>query len=135
MRILGASLRGAPLATESQIHICCASLPMGFGWSLYFAPRINETRMSEAESFSKSTLVNDIAKILEIDPFVSNLFHLVHVDKLGVIALEEAKVIVVMTELQQLLSGGGLPCMQLQSGRENRKSWVQTLIANVKPHC
>ena len=58
--------------------------------------------MSEAESFSKPTLVNDIAKIVEIYPLVSNLFHFVHVDNSGVFALEEAKVIVVMTELEQL---------------------------------
>ena len=38
--------------------------------------------MSEAESLSKSTLVNDIAKIVEIDPLVSNVFHFVYVDNL-----------------------------------------------------
>ena len=105
--IVDTIVRGAALVAESQIYICCASLPMGFGWSLHFAQRINEKWMSEAERLSKSTLVNDIAKIDEIDPLVSNLFHIVHVDNLGVIALEEAQVIVVMTELEQLFSGGG----------------------------
>ena len=114
--IVGTIFRGAPLVAESQIHICWALLPMGFGWSLYFAQRINEKQMSEAESFSKSTLVNDIAKIVQIDPHVSNLFHFVHVDNLGAIALEEAKVIVVMTELEQLFSGGGLALHQVSVG-------------------
>ena len=50
---------------------------MGFGWSLYFAQRINEKQMSEAESLNRSTLVKDIAKIVEIDPLVSKLFRFV----------------------------------------------------------
>ena len=87
--IVGTMFHGAPLVAESQIHICCASLPMGFVWSLYFAHRMNEKRMSEAESLSKSTLVNDIGKIVVIDPFVSHLFDCVHVDNSGVIVLEE----------------------------------------------
>ena len=57
-------------------------IAMGFCWSLYFAQRINEKRMSEAESLNKSTLVNDIAKIVEIDPLVSKLIHFVYVDNL-----------------------------------------------------
>ena len=74
--IVGTFVCGAPLVAESQIHICCVSLPMGFGWRLYFAQRINEKRMSEAESLSKSTLVNDIAKIVEIDPLFQICFML-----------------------------------------------------------
>ena len=72
--IFGTVLYAAPLVAESQIHICCASLPMVFGWSQHFAQRINEKWMSDAESLSKSILVNDIAKIVEIDPLVSNCF-------------------------------------------------------------
>ena len=33
--IVGTIVRGAPLVAESQINICCAALPMGFGCSLY----------------------------------------------------------------------------------------------------
>ena len=72
--IVGTFVRGAPLVAESQIHICCASLPMGFGWSLYFAQRIDEKRFFEAESLNKSTLVNDTAKVVEINPFVSKSY-------------------------------------------------------------
>ena len=72
--------------------------------------------MSEAESPNKSTLVNDIAKIVEIDAIVSNLFHVVHVDNLGFIASEQEKVIVVMTELEQLFSGGGLALHEVSVG-------------------
>ena len=34
--IVGTIFRGAPLVAESQVHSGCASLPMGFGWRLYF---------------------------------------------------------------------------------------------------
>ena len=74
---------------ESQIQICCASLPIGFGWSLCFAQRINDTRMSDAEGLAHSTLVNDIAKVVEIYPLVATLYHFVYVDNLGVVALEQ----------------------------------------------
>ena len=60
--------------------MCCASLPKGLGWSLYFAQRINEKRMSEAEGLTHSTLVNDMAKVVEIDPLVPTLYPFVYVD-------------------------------------------------------
>ena len=47
--------------------------------------------MSEDEGLAHSTLVNDMAKIIEIDPHVSALYHFVFVDYLGIIALEQRR--------------------------------------------
>ena len=60
-----------------------------FGWSLYDAQRINEKRMSEAEGLAHSTLVNDMATVVEIDPLVPTLYHFVYVDNLGEITLQQ----------------------------------------------
>ena len=46
-----------------------------------------------------------------------------YVDNLGVIALEQEMVIVVMAELEQLFSGGGLALLEFQSRREDGKFW------------
>ena len=58
-----------------------------------------------------------------------------YVDKLGVIALKEEQVIVIMVELEQLFSGGGLAIHEVSVGTGNKKCWVQALTAHGKPHC
>ena len=74
---------------DSCIRIRCASLPMGFGWSLCFAQRINKQRVSEAKSLSKHTLVDDMAKVVVTEPHSPTLHHFVYVDNPGVIALKK----------------------------------------------
>ena len=91
--------------------------------------------MSEAEGLTHSTLVNDMAKVVEVDPHVPTLYRFVHVDNLGEIALEQEKRTDIMAELEQLFSAGGLTSMESWSGREDRKFWVTALIVHDKPLC
>ena len=73
-----------------------------------------------------------MAKVFEIDPHNQTLYHCVHVDKLGVIALEQEKVTNVMAELEQFFSGGGLALHEISVGRGRQGVLEQTLIAHVK---
>ena len=41
--IIGSVYQGRVLSADSIVRVRCAALPMGFGWSLYFAQRINAT--------------------------------------------------------------------------------------------
>ena len=62
--------------------------------------------MSEDEGLAHSTLVNDMAKVIEIYLHVPTLYHFVYVDYLGIIALEQETVKETMAELEQLFCGG-----------------------------
>ena len=73
---------GRPLAADDRIRVCCAYLPMGLGWHLHFAQRINEQRMPEDTNVSTSTLINDEVKTVVFDVSRESLFHLVYVDNL-----------------------------------------------------
>ena len=57
-----------------------------------------------------------MAKVVELDRFVPALYHVVYVDHLGVVALEQEKVTDIMAELEQLFSGGGLALHEVLSG-------------------
>ena len=72
--------------------------------------------MTDAEGPAHSTLVNDMGKVVEFYPLVPALYHVVHVDNLGVAALEQEKVTDIMAELEQLLSGGGLALHEVSVG-------------------
>ena len=77
--------------------------------------------MSEDEGLAYSTLVNDMAKVIGIDPHVPTLYHFVYVDYLGIIALEQEKVTETMAELEQLFSGGGLALHEVSAGTERQE--------------
>ena len=70
----------------------------------------------EVEGLAHSTLINDMAKVAQIDPLVPTLYHFVYVDHLGVVALEQEKVTEIMAELEQLFSGGGLALHEVSVG-------------------
>ena len=72
--------------------------------------------MSEDEGLAHSTLVNDMAKVIEIDSHVPTLYHFVYVDNLGVIALEQEKASGIMAELEQFFSGGSLALHEVSVG-------------------
>ena len=57
--LVGTIYKGSVLTAASRVRLCCASLPMGFGWSLYFAQKINQERMQESTALAQSTLIND----------------------------------------------------------------------------
>ena len=57
--LVGQTQSGVVLQADSRVYVCCRSLPIGFGWSLYSAQRINEERMQQSELLKESKLVND----------------------------------------------------------------------------
>ena len=57
-----------------------------------------------------------MAKVVEIYPLVSTLHHFVHLDNLGVIALEQEKVTEIMAEFEQFFSGGGRALQEVSVG-------------------
>ena len=95
---------------------------MGFGWILYFAQRINETRMAESEKLSKSSLVNDSRTHVFFDANNPSLHHFVYVDNLGVLALREAQALAVMGDLEDLFSKRGLNLHETSCGTGPRES-------------
>ena len=62
--IEGETSNGLSLQKDETVRVCCASMPMGFGWSLYFAQRINEQRMSESNTFADSLLINADSRVI-----------------------------------------------------------------------
>ena len=67
--------------------MCCASLPMGFGWSLYSAHRLNEKQMSEknAQAYWKKN-IRYLAILLTIWFIVSFGFGILLVEPLNTIS-------------------------------------------------
>ena len=57
--VVGQVYDGRVLSPDSLVRVRCADLPMGFGWSLYFAQRINDIVMSESDKLAHSTVIND----------------------------------------------------------------------------
>ena len=87
------------LDPDSRVRLRCAALPMGFGWSLYFAQRINEAVMGESKQLSHSTLINDSSGTVFLDVSSRTLYHFVYVDNLGVLTLTEAEAVAVVEGL------------------------------------
>ena len=54
LAVAGQVFQGKTLEPTDRVRVCCAALPMGFGWSLYFAQRINAYRMSMARTLQYS---------------------------------------------------------------------------------
>ena len=90
---------------------------MGFGWSLYFAQRANEQRMSESKDLADSVLINADSRVTVFDQRNKNsLYHLVYVDNLGVFALRETQGEIAVTELECLFTNGGLSLHERSAG-------------------
>ena len=83
--------------------------------------RINEHRMSAAKSLSKSTLVNDMAKTIVIDPHDPTLHHVVYGDNINAVALEDDRVANVMAELESLFTVGASPFVRSPAVLANKK--------------
>ena len=79
---------------------------MGFGWSLFFTQRINETVMSESDKLAHSTLISDDHKSVLFDPRSPELHHCVYVDNLPM--LDESQALAVMGDLDSLFPERGL---------------------------
>ena len=94
--IAGETFNGLSSQKGDTVRACCASLPMGFGWSLYFAQRINEHIMSESKTLADSLLINADSRVIVFD---HSLYHFVNVDDLCVLALREKQVEIAMTDL------------------------------------
>ena len=94
--LVGTMYKGSVLTAASRVRLCCASLPMGFGWSMYFAQKINEARMQETTALAKSTLINDSSGAVVFEQGSPNIFHFVYVDNLNVIAVDEQQVLKVI---------------------------------------
>ena len=91
---------GFPCKKGDTVCVGCASLPMGFGWSLYFAQRINEQRMSESKTLADSLLIDADSRVIVFDQRNNNcLHHFVYVDNPGILALREKQVDIAMTDL------------------------------------
>ena len=120
--IVGQTVSGVTLSASSQVRVCCQSLPMGFGWSLYFAQRINETRMQQSKLLDHSQLVNDNNRTIVFNRRETSLFHFVYVDNLGVLALRQEQVENVMEDLECLFSGGGLSLHEKSVGTDRQES-------------
>ena len=98
--IEGETFKGLSLQKGDTVLVCCASLPMGFGWGLYFAQRINKQRMSESKTLADSLLINADSRVIVFDQRNKNsLHHFVYVDNLGVLALREKQVEIAMAYL------------------------------------
>ena len=96
------------LQMGDTVRVCCASLSMGFGWSLSFAQRINEHRMSKSKALADSVLINADSRVIVFDQRDNNsLYHFVYVDNLGVLALREKLVELAMTDLECVFTSGG----------------------------
>ena len=82
LNLVGQTMHGRVLEKGDRVRVCCASLPMGFGWSLYFAQKINERKMSESSHLSKSALVNADCHNVVFNRKSNSLYHFVYVDNL-----------------------------------------------------
>ena len=63
----GMTRDGLSLQKGNAVRACCASLPTAFGWSFYFAQRINEQRMSESKALADSVLINADSRVIVFD--------------------------------------------------------------------
>ena len=120
--VVGQVYDGRVLSTNSLVRVRCAAFPMGFGWSLYFAQRINETVMSESDKLAHSTLINDYHKSVFVDPRSPELHHFVYMDNLGVFAMDESQALAVMGDLDSLFPERGLLLHEAACGSGRRES-------------
>ena len=120
--VVGHVYDGRVLTPDSLVRVRCAALPMGFGWSLYFAQRINETVMSESDKLAHSALINDDHQSVFFDPRSPELHYFVYVDNLGVLAMEESQALAVMGDIDSLFPERGLLLHEASCGSGRRES-------------
>ena len=86
-----------------------AVLPMGVGWSLYFAQRIGENLMSQVPKLSSASMLNDsnASGVFSVHDHDRLSFY-VYVDNLGVLGADGTRVADTLKESQDLFNSKGL---------------------------